>query len=157
MNSLFIAHQPRRTPDKSLICSCRWHRDADVLPMSVRFHRWVLGFRQFRFDPIAQALQGHSLHVFVYALLYIQALVPLPFRVQVSCSPRSLCPELRPPPVAILSVRDTAHAFTLIRLLDTQAIFIGISTIEPFQLVRLDRCLLRVLAFATGKPVRLKP
>jgi hypothetical protein len=54
-------------------------------------------------------------------------------------------------------VRDTAHAFALIRLLDTQAIFIGISTIEPFQLVRLDRCLLRVLAFATGKPVRLKP
>jgi len=47
------------------------------------------------FSSSPQALQGHSLHVFVYALLYsvvfqpLQALVPFPFRVQVSCSPRS--------------------------------------------------------------------
>ena len=77
--------------------------------MCVRFHPWTLGFRQFSFSHIAQVLQSHSLHVFGRSLLYQHALVPSPFRVQVSCSPRSHCPELRPPQVAIPSVRDTAH------------------------------------------------
>jgi hypothetical protein len=37
---------------------------SDVLPASVSFHRWALGFRQFRFSHIAQALQGRTIHVF---------------------------------------------------------------------------------------------
>lgn len=35
-----------------------------VLPASVRFHRWILGFRQSSFSHIAQALQGRIIHVF---------------------------------------------------------------------------------------------
>lgn len=114
MNSLFIAQPPGRTTDKSLICSCGWHRVTNVLPMSVRFHRWTLGFRQSSFNHIAQALQSHNLHVFHYSPLHIHALVPFLFRVQVSCSPRRHCPERRPPLVAILLVRTTAHPFNAI-------------------------------------------
>ena len=112
MNSLFIAQPPGRTTDKSLICSCGWHRITNVLPMSVRFHRWTLGFRQSSFNHIAQALQSHNLHVFHYSPLHIHALVPFLFRVQVSCSPRRHCPERRPPLVVILLVRTTAHTLT---------------------------------------------
>ena len=115
MNSLFIAQPPGRTTDKSLICSCGWHRVTNVLPMSVRFHRWTLGFRQSSFNHIAQALQSHNLHVFHYSPLHIHALVPFLFRVQVSCSPRRHCPERRPPLVVILIVRTTAHTFTAYR------------------------------------------
>src|SRR5512138_2876749 len=79
--------------------------------MCVRFHPWTLAFRQFSFSLIAQALQSHSLHVFGCSLLYRQVVVPSSFRIQVSRSPRSHCPELRPPLVAIPSVRDTAHGF----------------------------------------------
>ena len=61
-------------------------------------------------------------------------LFPFPFGSRLVVRLGVLCLELRPPPVAILSVRDTAHAFALIRLLSTQAIVTGISTIEPFQL-----------------------
>ena len=88
-----------------------------MLPMSVRFHHWTLGFRQFSFDHIAQALQGHSLHVFRYALLYLvvsnryMLLFPFPFGSRLVVHLGVICPELRPPPVAILSVRDTAHTF----------------------------------------------
>jgi hypothetical protein len=60
--------------------------------MGVQFRHWRLGFRQSSFSPIAQALQSHSLRVFRCALLYEQALVPLPFGAQVSCSPRSHLP-----------------------------------------------------------------
>jgi len=79
-------------------------------------HPRTLGFRQFGFSLIAQALQSHSLHVFGCSPLYRHAVVPSSFRIQVSRSPRSLCPELRPPPVVILSVRDTAHDFRITRL-----------------------------------------
>ena len=78
-----------RTTSKSLTRGFRWHRRSDVLPKSVRFRPWTLGFRQFSFSPIAQALQSHSAHVFGCPLLYQHAVVPSPFRVQVSCSPRS--------------------------------------------------------------------
>ncbi len=84
-------------------------------------------------------------------------LFPFPFGSRLVVHLGVLCPELRPHQVAILSVHDTAHTFELIRLLDTQAIVIGTTIIEPFQLVWLGRCLLGVLAFATSKPVRLKP
>jgi hypothetical protein len=35
-----------------------------ALPASVRFHRWTLGFRQFGFSHIAQALQSRIIHAF---------------------------------------------------------------------------------------------
>ena len=35
-----------------------------ALPASVRFHRWTLGFRQFSFSHIAQALQSRIVHAF---------------------------------------------------------------------------------------------
>src|SRR5262245_23916402 len=38
--------------------------DTDVLPTSVRFHHWTLGFGQCRSHRIAQALQDHAIHVF---------------------------------------------------------------------------------------------
>jgi hypothetical protein len=37
---------------------------SDVLPASVRFHRWTLGFRQPSFSHIAQALQSRIVHAF---------------------------------------------------------------------------------------------
>jgi len=114
-----------RTTSESLTRGFRRHRRSDVLPKSVRFRHWTLGFRQSSFSPIAQALQSNSVHVFRCPLLYRHAVVPSPFRVQVSRSPRSHCPELRPPLVAIHSARDTAHTFALIRLLATRAIVIG--------------------------------
>lgn len=67
--------------NERLIHSYRWRRCSDVLPTSVRFRRWTLGFRQFSFSHIAQALQSHSLHILVYSLLYQHALVPSLFRV----------------------------------------------------------------------------
>jgi len=82
----------RAYQEQNRIRSYGWHRCTDVLPKSVRFHRWTLGFRQSSFDHIAQALQGHNIHVFCRSPLYRHALVPSPFRVQVSRSPRSLMP-----------------------------------------------------------------
>jgi hypothetical protein len=35
-----------------------------VLPASVPFHRWTLGFRQFSFSHIVQALQSRIIHAF---------------------------------------------------------------------------------------------
>jgi hypothetical protein len=64
--------------------SIRWLSMApvvDVVPTSVRFHHWTLGFRSSNFSLIMQALQDRILHVFRYLLLYQQALVPSPFRV----------------------------------------------------------------------------
>ena len=46
----------------------------------------------------------------------------------------------------------TREAFALIRLLDTQAIVIGTAVAK----LRLGRCLLGVLTFATGNPARHK-
>jgi hypothetical protein len=60
-----------------------------MLPMDVHFHRWTFGFREFPFSHSAQALQNRSVHVFGYVPLSQQALVPVPFRVEVSWSPRS--------------------------------------------------------------------
>ena len=92
MSSLDIVQPSGYTTNESLIRSYDWHRLTDVLPMSVRFHPWTLGFRQSSFNHIAQALQDRNLHIFGYSLLYEHALVPSPFRVQVSCSPRRHLP-----------------------------------------------------------------
>ena len=83
--------------------------------MGVNFHRWTLGFRQFSFDRIAQALQCHSLHAFDCAPLYLivfnryMLLSPFFFKSRLVVHLGVVRPELRPPQVAILSVRDTAH------------------------------------------------
>ncbi len=79
--------------------------------MDVPFHRWTFGFREFTFSRSAQALQNRSIHVFCCVPLSQQALVPVPFRVEVSWSPRSLCPELRPSLMVIVLVRTMAHSF----------------------------------------------
>ena len=41
-----------------------------MLPTSVRFHHWTLGFKQSGFHHIAQALRGCIIHVFRYTPLY---------------------------------------------------------------------------------------
>ena len=61
----------------------------DVLPTSVKFHHWTLGFGQSSSHHIAQALQGGTIPVFCYPPLSNHALVPSPFRVEVRRSPRS--------------------------------------------------------------------
>ncbi len=53
----------------------------DVLPTSVRFHRWTLGFGKSISHDIAQTLRDHALHVFRHLPLSNQAVVPSPFRV----------------------------------------------------------------------------
>src|SRR5215831_21143996 len=65
---------------------------SDVLPTSVRFHPWRLGFTQSSLSLIAQALQDHSVHIFRCPPLSDHALVPSPFQVQVRRSPRSHMP-----------------------------------------------------------------
>ena len=52
-------------------------------------------------------------------------LSPRPFGSRLVVHLGVLYPELRPPLVAILSVRDTAHTFDLTRLLSTRAFVIG--------------------------------
>ena len=64
----FITHRPssKAYPRRK---SNRWlsmASVADVLSTSVRLHRWTLGFREFTFSLIAQALQNRSVHVFPY-------------------------------------------------------------------------------------------
>jgi|GEM_PF-6144613 len=97
--------------NKSHIHSSLWHRRADMLPMNVRHHRWILEFKQSSFHHIAQALRNHLLHVFVGVPLYGMLLSPRPFRSRLARSPRSTYPELRPLAVAINVVRDTTHSF----------------------------------------------
>ena len=64
----FITHRPsskaypQRKPNQGLSMASV----SDVLPTSVRLHRWTLGFREFTFSRIAQALQNRSVHVFPY-------------------------------------------------------------------------------------------
>ncbi len=42
----------------------RRHRRSDVLPVGVRFHPWVLGFKQSSFSLIAQVSRSSAVHVF---------------------------------------------------------------------------------------------
>ena len=90
----------------SIASVCRCATDGRAL------RRWAFRFGQSGSSHIAQALRGDDLHIFGRSSLRQQALVPFAFQVQVSCSPRSQCPELRPPVVAIRSVRTTAHTRT---------------------------------------------
>lgn len=46
-----------------------------------RFRRWALGFAQSSSSHSAQALQGHSIHVFCCPLLYRHAIFPSSFRI----------------------------------------------------------------------------
>ena len=62
---------------KSRTHGSRWRRRTDVLPTSVRFHPWRLGFRQSSLRPIAQALQDHSVHIFCCLPLYQPCSCPL--------------------------------------------------------------------------------
>jgi hypothetical protein len=52
--------------------------------MSVRFHRWRLGFKQCSFRLIARALQDKTLSVFEPFPLLQHALFPYGFRFQVN-------------------------------------------------------------------------
>ena len=66
------SHRPsvRAYYERNRIRSYRGRRRSDVLPTNVPFHRWTLGFRQYRFSRIAQALQGHAIHIFRHSPLY---------------------------------------------------------------------------------------
>jgi hypothetical protein len=44
MPSLGIAHCARCTTSERRTRGSQWHRRTDVLPMSIKFHRWSLGF-----------------------------------------------------------------------------------------------------------------
>ena len=46
--------------------------------------RWALDFRQCSFRHVTRVLLSHDVSVFCRSRLYRQALVPSPFRVQVS-------------------------------------------------------------------------
>jgi len=138
MNSLFIAHRPGRTTDESLIRSCRWHRVTDVLPMSVTFppldiriqaiQALALLLRRCRATDYTSSAVPRFTGLFSNRYMLLS---PFPFRSRLVVHLGVIYPELRPPLVAILSVRDTAHTFALIRLLSTQAIIISTITTEP--------------------------
>ena len=57
-------HRARCTTSESCTHGSQWRRSIDMLPTSVRFHRWSLGFGQFGSHRIAQALRVHAIHVF---------------------------------------------------------------------------------------------
>jgi hypothetical protein len=81
MLSLSIVHHARRTKSETVPVAHDGVGFTDVLPTSVIFHHWTLGFGQFSSRHIAQALRAHALHVFGHLPLSNQALVPSPFRV----------------------------------------------------------------------------
>src|SRR5262245_65680338 len=58
-------------------------RLSDAVAVSVRLHRWELGFRQCSFHLITRGLQDGSVSVFEGRLLLQSALVPSVFRTPV--------------------------------------------------------------------------
>ena len=119
MNSLFIAHQPGRTTDETRIRSCRWHRVADVLPMSVTLPPLDIGIQAIQALTLllrrcrATAYTSSTVPRFTRLFSnHYMLLSPFSFESRLVVHLGVICPELRPPPVAILSVRDTAHTFT---------------------------------------------
>jgi len=91
----FTTHRPsvRAYHERNLVSWLRmasvYRRATEERDVSAAGH-WGSG--KYSFSHIAQALQGHNIHVFCYSLLYRHALVPFPFQVQVSRSPRSHLP-----------------------------------------------------------------
>jgi hypothetical protein len=112
MNSLFIAHRPGRTTNETGVRSCRWHRVIDALPMGVPFPPLDIGIQAIQALTLllrrcrATVYTSSAVPRFTYRLLF-----PFPFGSRLVVSLGVICPELRPPQVAILSVRDTAHSF----------------------------------------------
>jgi len=64
----FATHRPssKAYPRRKSLRGLSMASVSDVLPTSVRLHRWTLGFREFTFSRIVQALQNRSVHVFHY-------------------------------------------------------------------------------------------
>ena len=112
MNSLFIAHQPGRTTDETGIRSCRWHRVVDVLPMSVTLPPLAIGIQAIQALTLllrrcrATVYTSSAVPRFTYRLLS-----PFFFKSRLVVHLGVIRPELRPPAVAVLSVRDMAHRF----------------------------------------------
>ena len=80
--------------------------------MSVTFHRWTLGFKQFSFDHITQALRSCLAYTPSAVLRFIDMLLsPRPFESRLVIRLGVIYPELRLPLVTIHSVRTTAHSF----------------------------------------------
>src|SRR3954453_5492298 len=101
MSSLLIVLPAGPTTNKRRIRSSNRRRCTGVLPTSVSFRHWALGFRQFSFSHIAQVLQVHSLHGFNCFPLHDMLLSPFLFRSRLVRSPRSVYPELRPSAMVI--------------------------------------------------------
>ncbi len=111
MRSLRIAHRARRTMSKQITHGSRWHRTTDVLPMSVTStaEHWDLG-------SLALALSCRCCRTAAYtsssASRFTNMLLsPRPFGSRLVVHLEVHCLELRPTPLAIQSVRDTAHLF----------------------------------------------
>ena len=64
MESFSIAHPAEGTDRKTETIRSRWHRAVDAIAVSVRFHRWRLGFRQYSFRHIVRALRDGTVSVF---------------------------------------------------------------------------------------------
>ena len=159
MRSLRIVHPSGRTTNKSVIRGYGWHRCTDVLPKGVTFHRWSLGFRQFSFNLIAQALQGHSItsssipRFTPTASSRDMLLSPRPFGSRLVVHLGVLYPELRSPLVAILSVRDAAHGFPITGLFSHTSPCHWHSIVCDYSLTGLDTCTVRVGIYAHASPV----
>jgi len=83
-----------------------------VLPTRVRFHPWRLGCKQSSLSLIAQRCRTTAHTSSAAPRFPTMLLSPRPFGSRLGGRLGVINPELRPPLVAIPSVRDTAHAFT---------------------------------------------
>jgi hypothetical protein len=82
---------------RNLTRSCRWRRCTGVLPTSVRFRYWTLGFRQSSFSHIAQALRGRNrTRLLVLPALRSCSCPHPPFGFRLAVHLGVICPELRP-------------------------------------------------------------
>ena len=112
MSSLLIAHPPERTTNKTWIRGYGWHRCTDVLPKSVTLPPLDIGVQANRALAISLRRCRAPAYTSSAVLRFTDMLLsPRPFGSRLVVHLGVLYPELRPPLVAILSVRDTAHSF----------------------------------------------
>jgi hypothetical protein len=116
----FVIHRPSIGTyyERNYIRSYGWHRVTDVLPMSVPLPPLDIGIQAIQALTIllrcCEAIVSTSSAVPRFTRLSFNLymlLSPFFFKSRLVVRLGVICPELRPPQVAILSVRDTAHSF----------------------------------------------